>query len=246
MIDNQVPGACILEDDATLSAAFPKLLVAAQKVQRDAAGDILLLAHRSETVYFTLANNPAIQKSLINSPHLDYRLFDQRRGNKGDERPFATPTTHHLDQSLASRLEWNLLRLATLSKASNVLMRYGLRVYRYLMKLYQTPLSEKEEYTRAYTACCIGGLAIRGSQRQLYKNYHIAQPIEPPGSTVAYLLTLEAAMQWKHALNIKNSYYVDSIPWHLQNKHNMRLRIVTPPGVAGALVYSKYPTLPRF
>ena len=234
--------ACILEDDILISDDFSEILRAAQQIP----WDILMLSSQSRTTGYIPGTNAKIQKSMEESPEIDCSLFPNLRKVKWYKRllpPIATSSSQ-VDWRFIPKLEWCLMMLLSRSRFFNNLFKYFITVYRYLLVLYNSDhhivYINREEYKKEYAACKIGGIPIRSSQQTLYKGYDIAIPAEMPTSGMGYLLTSTMVKKWKATVNFYPEMAVDFIPWFLQKKYGIRLRIVTPPCVTASLTYLKH------
>ena len=233
--------ACILEDDCVIPNDFAEILHAAQKMP----WDILMLSSQSRTIRYIPATNSKIQKSVEEFPEIDCSLFPKLRKIKWYKRllPPAATSPSQLDWRFIPKLEWWGMMLLSHSRLLNALFRYFINAYKCLLMLYNPNhhiiYKNREEYKRLHAACKVGGLPIRSSQQTLYGKYDIATPAEWPSSGMGYLLTSVMAKECKAVVNTKQKLLIDSIPWLLQEKYGIQLRIVTPPCVTASLAYLK-------
>jgi len=239
MIERNEPVACILEDDAVLSPDFPEILSASQKV----SWDILLLSSQSASIRRILACDIDVQNMIEEFPNRDYSLFPILRHTKWYRRisPPLSGSQSCMNWAVVPQVGWWLLMFLSISGNFHRLSRCFAFAYRYILtKSRGTPRFDYTAFRVDHTACKIGGLPIRSSQKILYGAYDIAIPAEIPLSAMGYLVSLEIAHKWKHSI-IKSGAIttVDCVPWHLHNKYGISLKLVTPPCITISPIYSK-------
>ena len=247
MAENNESAACILEDDAQISPDFAAIL----RVAKKKSWDILMLSSQSVVIRAIISRNINIRKSVIEAPQTSCSLFPKLRKTRCSRKLPLPPTptsSSELDWTLIPKSQWRMLMYlssssANKSKNTNKYREFRHNITKHHWNLGSIPIpgcSMPPGLLTSYIACKIGALPIRASQQNLYEGYDIAIPAERPTSGMAYLLTAEMTKKVIESFNKKERVVIDIIPWHLYEKHSIKLRILTPPCVTASLIYLLY------
>ena len=226
IIENNIPLACILEDDARLLPSFAKILIASQEV----SWDLLLLSSQASVV-------GRIMKKCLNFI-------------KGEN--FNLRIIYSYLSKLMSDFNLNshTRRLILLKFIKHVLLRaYKDRSFRYKKLIKQVAKFGMS----SYFACEIGAIPVydKSSWHKLISNHYIAKPYMlnrrsgisyRPTSGMAYMLKHLAAIKCKQKIS-HECLKADIVFSRLYREENLNLNIVFPPCVIAPRGYQKYSTI---
>ena len=219
MIDNNVPKACVLEDDAYLLPVFPKILVAAQKVP----WDILMLFYHStwlKDIIFPMFVGARAGKDLkLNLSNLCryfYKLLCYKR-----YFPHLNPyIIRRIISIIAKYLSWTV-SIKPFHLEVKIRRTCGGEIMR---KIAGIPVSDRSTWYRVIS------------------NYYIARPYRGHKrprllSTTAYMLTKSAAIKWRNKAVVGQSKEIEADS--IINTLDLNLYISVPPCVENTDVYTR-------
>ena len=262
MIKNDIPVACILEDDATLLPTFPEILRTATELE----WDILLLASQPTGIdYDRIHLN--YTKGMVFLQKMFTKMFSLGRkigipifnedllfiSKKSENCNAAKKQEHRLEYFLTEYGVNARLRPEQSEIFVKILQEYDTK-YAELIKT--TALDNRwlslikikrslYEHIKAHTIIQLGALPDKTSLELITKHHCIAKPRIQPLSTTAYMLKQSAAIKWKQEVLADNPSIIDQIPWQLYENEQVKLRITTPPCATATHRYLKYSTRRR-
>ena len=231
MIENKIPTACILEDDAYLLSGFPQVL----KDSQPYPWDILKLIHYSKTPHKILFG---LTLKLI--------PFGYDRSNLSDLGSNPISLVRGLREYANRGSLYDSYRLAVI--ATKCVFRIII-AYLYPFTGWSKAIKEHlnrnmlspnyggiRYYTSMYYAIEMGGLAKRDemSRHKISSNYRIVKPTEATGSTGGYMIRLEAAILFKRVLTSEYIMHIDSVFWKLHRRKKLNFYTLSPPCVRNA------------
>ena len=262
MIKNDIPVACILEDDATLLPTFPEILKTATKLE----WDILMLASQPTGYH----------GNLIQLNHTKGMVFLQKMFTKMFSlgRKIGVPLFNEYLLFISKKTENYNTAKKQKSRLERFLTKYGINArlrpeqsenFAKILQEYDTKYAELiktiipdnrqlslikheqhiryrtlHEHIKTYTLIQFGALPDKSSLELITKHHCIAKPRNTPLSTTAYMLKQSVAMKWKQQALAENPSPIDEIPWRLYKNEQVRLRIITPPCATATYHYLKY------
>ena len=251
MIKNDIPVACILEDDATLLPTFPEILKTAAELE----WDILMLASQPTGLDNNLIQSNCIKPNYtkripIFNRHLLFFLKTIKNCNiaKEQERRIKCLLTEY---GINARLRPEQSEIFV-----KVLQEHD-AIYAGIIKTIAPDnrwlsLVKHEQYVtyielgglllNLYTSIQLGALPDKLSLELITKHHCIAKPRATPVSTTAYMLKQSAVIKWKQQALAENPMAIDQIPWQLYRDEQVKLRIITPPCATATYRYLKYST----
>ena len=253
MIKNDIPVACILEDDATLLPTFPEILKTTPKLE----WDILLLASQPVGIDGRLIQpNYTKHIPLYYTKRKRIPIFNKDLlffSKKSENRNTAKKQKHCLEYLLKEYGINAHLQPEQSEIFAKILQEYDTK-YTELIKII-TPnnrrlsLVKPEQYIiyktlrdliKLYAFIQLGGLPDKPSLELITKHHRIAKPRAEVVSTAAYMLKQSVAMKWKQQALAENPFAIDQIPWRLYKNEQVKLRIITPPCATATYHYLKY------
>ena len=202
IIGNNIPYACVLEDDVHLLPTFPKVSMADQKIP----WDILMLSNQS--IY--------IQKVLYPSLYSLYKLIRYKKYYP--ELSFYTVRLIALKTMKLLVFPHKIIKMIRAKDTYFVKSRYKMALlYDMTCEIGSIPNRDKHSWYKVTPNCHITTPA------EIPKNVT---------SGMAYMLTHSAAIKWRQtAIFDAQVRPIDMIPFHLHINKYLNLYIVTPPCV---------------
>ena len=242
MIKNNIPVACILEDDGHLLPTFPDILTSSQEV----SWDILMFSHHSRIIRKLLVaihrdpekNIILRRKSIILhnfAKLIRYKIFHPQLN---------LYTAYSILRNVVkyTALHYlNMLKKPFVGHQNDIRQAHNLLYHSYWEK---DPRMVEPIYFRG-RACELGALPSRdrSSWHKLASNHYIAKPERMVGnrllSAMGYMLTRSTAIKCRHAI-ISKSRPVDVTISDLYQEENLNLYMVVPPCVTAAYNYLFY------
>ena len=243
MIKNDIPVACILEDDATLLPAFPEILKTAAELE----WDILLLASQPTGLDGDLIQLNYTKRIRIFNRDL---LFIRK---KTENRNAAREQEHRLEYLLEeyginARLQPEQSEIflkalqehdAKCAELIKTIMPNNRRLSLIKHEQYLTYITLCN-LIKLYASIQLGALPDKSSLELITKHHCIAKPRAMPLSTTAYMLKQSVAMKWKQQALTEDPLAIDEIPWQLYKNEQVKLRLSTPPCATATHCYLKY------
>ena len=225
MIKNDIPVACILEDDATLLPAFPEILKTAAELE----WDILMLASQPRRRDLCNKDLLFIRKKIKNrnaakkqEGRINYLL------NKYGINARLRPEQSEIFIKILQEYDTKYAELVKTTALDN----WGVPLIKIKRLLY--------EHLKTHTLIRLGALPDKSSLELITKHHCIAKPRTKAASTIAYMLKQSVAMKWKRRALAENPLAIDRIPWQLYENEQVKLRIITPPCATSTYCYLKY------
>ena len=210
MIKNNIPLACILEDDIDILPIFPKILNNVQKFP----WDILMLANHSDS---------AMRLIDILVDIMRYRSYRCLRWRL---RHYTKLERLNLRQHLiAMQCVFNIIKRHWHLYPYSIIRKSSFDINQAVCQYYASKMGAAFSHNKAF-------------KHHITDNYYIASKLpEYCQGGMGYMLRLEAAEKWeKEALTDKHGH-IDYIPRALAERNEVRLSIVTPPCITALYSY---------
>ena len=264
MIKNDIPVACILEDDATLLPTFPEILKTTTKLE----WDILMLASQPTGYHGNLIQLD-YTKGMVFLQKMFTKMFSLGRKIGipifNEHLLFISKKTENCNaaKKQESRLELFLAKYGINARLrpeqseifAKILQEYDTKHAELIKTIApdnrQLSLIKHEHYLRyrtlhehlkTHTLIRLGALPDKSSLELITKHHCIAKPRNKPLSTTAYMLKQSVAMKWKQQALAENTLALDEIPSQLYKNEQVKLRLITPPCATATYHYLKYST----
>ena len=231
MKKDNVPVACILEDDAHLSPDFPIILRDSQKI----SWDVLQLSSCTYTFYNNLkriidtcpGSSPFPKRPLINL----LRVF-KKLGSYAPRLPLYT--AWRLVTTVIEIIYETIIGYFYFLIVGRSNKHYGWRIREFIYR------NGAGYYIATYCASRIGGLPIR-DRKLWYKltfKYYMIPSQNLAGTASGYMITLKMTNTFKQALNT-GYLHIDRLFYEL-TKRGMKSYVLSPPCVGQTLRYLCY------
>ena len=226
MIRNNVPLACILEDDIDISPVFPEILNNVQQFP----WDILMLANHSDSVV-ELIN---ILVSIMT--HSSYRSVCRQLIRHYIHKPRLSLRQHLIVMQCTFNIikrRWRLYPYSTIRKSSfdinqTVINFENIKEKVSFWQYYASKMGATFSHDKAF-------------KHHITDNYYIASKLpEYCQGGMGYMIRLEAALRWKKEALTNKYGHIDFIPKALARRNEARLSIVTPPCITALYSYLAY------
>ena len=241
VIRNDIPIACILEDDATLLPTFPEILKTASKLEYD----ILMLA--SQPAANDFHNNLVGFNYTKNIRIFDkYSLFIRKKIKNCNAMRRLKCLLEEYGINARLRPEQSKIFAKALqersAKHAEIIKTIAPNNRRLSMVKYEHYLTYKKlcDHIKTYTLIQLGALPDKSSLELITNHHCIAKPRTAPFTTTAYILKQSAAIKWKQKALAEDPLMIDETPWQLYKNEQVKLRIITPPCATATYHYLRY------
>ncbi len=223
MIRNNVPLACILEDDIDISPVFPEILNNVQQFP----WDILMLANHSDSVV-RLTNTLA--GIMVHRSHLalcrrliSYYVHSPRLSLK-----------QHL---IAMQCAFNVIKRRWHLYPYSIIRNSSFDINKAVINF--KDINERESFWQYYASKMGAAFSHdKAFKHHITDNYYVASKLpEYCKGGMGYMLRLEAALRWKKEALTDKHGDIDFIPRILAERNDVRLSIVTPPCITALYRY---------
>ncbi len=228
MIKNNIPLACILEDDTDISPVFPEILNNVQQFP----WDILMLANHSDSVGRLINTLVSIMR------HKSYRSVCRKLIKHYMHKPRLSLRQHLIAMQCAFNIvkrHWHLYPYSIVRKSSFDINRVVINFEN---------VQEKQAFWQYYVSKMGAAFSHdKAFKHHITDNYYIASKLpEYCQGGMGYMLRLETAEKWKKEALTDKHGHIDFIPKALAERNEVRLSIVTPPCITALYSYLAYST----